>query len=69
MSFGFFGLLVVVGSSIWVGFDARGRDWPEKGIVGPRSVTGWVVGCLLLWIVVFPFYLTRRNLARRRTPR
>ena len=54
-------LLVVVGSSIWVGFDASGRDWSQDGFA--KSATGWVVGCLLIWIIVFPLYLARRGRA------
>jgi Short C-terminal domain len=48
-------LLVVIASSMWVGVDAGKRDWP-KG-----KPWQWVVGSLLLWIVVFPVYLWRRN--------
>jgi hypothetical protein len=44
-------VLVVLGTTVWVGFDAhqRGHDW-----------LGWAVGCLLLWVVVFPWYLAHR---------
>jgi len=42
-------------SSTWVFYDAQ-----RKGIPKPLR---WVLGALLLWIVVFPWYL-----ARRRTP-
>jgi hypothetical protein len=42
-------------SSIWVFYDAR-----ERGVPKPLR---WGAGCLLLWIVIFPWYL-----ARRRTP-
>jgi hypothetical protein len=54
-------LLVVVGSTIWVGVDASKREFGDKGLVG--STAGWVVGCVLLWIVVFPYYLFRRGRA------
>ena len=50
--------LVVVGTTIWVGVDASQRDWDGRFDTG-----GWVVGCLLLWIVVFPIYLAQRNKA------
>jgi uncharacterized membrane protein len=48
-------VLVVVGSTIWMGFDAyhAGRSW--------GSVIGWVVGALLVWIVAFPWYLVDRK--------
>ena len=46
---------LVLASSMCVFFDAQ-----SKGVPKPLR---WVTGCLLLWIVVFPWYL-----ARRRTP-
>jgi hypothetical protein len=45
----------VLVSSMWVFFDAQRRGVPKP--------LRWVLGALLLWIVVFPWYL-----ARRRTP-
>ena len=44
-------VLVVVGTSIWVFFDA-----PAQGL----SRT-WALGCLALWIVAFPWYLSERG--------
>jgi hypothetical protein len=43
---------VVVLTSLWVLVDAphRGLSWT------------WALGCLLLWIVVFPWYLHQRSL-------
>ena len=49
-------LLVVVGTTIWIGIDASKRDWGD----GSGTAT-WVIGCLLLWIVVFPMYLYKRG--------
>jgi hypothetical protein len=55
-------LLVVVGTSIWVVADAS-HIGVRKGLVtgvcdmGPA---GWVIACLLLWIVAFPMYLAKR---------
>ena len=46
------GALVLL-SSMWVYFDAQ-----KKGIPKPLR---WVLGALLLWIVVFPWYLSRRR--------
>jgi hypothetical protein len=40
-------------SSIWVFYDARHRDVPKP--------LRWGIGCLLLWIVFFPWYLVRRR--------
>jgi hypothetical protein len=59
--FGFV-LLLVVGSAIFVGFDAH-QIGARKGLVkgvADMSALGWVLGCLLLWIVAFPLYLAKR---------
>jgi hypothetical protein len=47
-------LLVVVASTVWVGFDSTGRDWSE-----------WFIGCLLLWIIVFPEKASRPSQQHR----
>lgn len=52
-------LLIVVGTTIWVGFDSSSRDWEGTN----SSTLGWVVCCLLVWIVAFPFYLSKRGAA------
>jgi hypothetical protein len=51
-------VLVVIGTAIWVGFDApaRGLSWT------------WALGCLALWIVAFPWYLVERQRAPGRAP-
>lgn len=46
---------IVLGSSLWVFYDAQKNRVPKP--------LRWGVGSLLLWILVFPWYL-----ARRRTP-
>lgn len=48
-------VLVIVGSIVWIGFDAHaaGRSW--------GSIIGWVLGALLVWIVAFPWYLVNRR--------
>jgi uncharacterized membrane protein len=48
-------VLVVLGTIVWMIADARqkGRSW--------GSVTGWVIGAICLWIVVFPCYLVVRR--------
>ncbi len=56
MGFGLVVLLAVVGSTIWVGVDASRREWGD-GI----GTAGWVIFCLLLWIVAFPVYLAKRG--------
>lgn len=51
-------LLIVLGTSVWVGFDAQGRDFSNHSIA--RGTFGWVGGCIALWIVNFPLYLVAR---------
>jgi hypothetical protein len=55
--------LIILGTSIWVFFDATALG-VRRGIVnwsfldmGPGR---WFIACLLLWIVVFPLYLSLR---------
>ena len=55
-------LVIVIGTSVWVFRDARERgvekDQQEGFLdLGPW---GWFLGCLLVWIVVFPIYLINR---------
>jgi hypothetical protein len=56
-------VLVVVGSAIWVAFDAHNLG-VKKGIIrgnfADASVTGWFFVTLLLWIIAFPMYLATR---------
>ena len=52
-------VLIVIASSIWVGFDAHGRDFSESNIA--RGPWAWVLGCLILWILFFPAYLAQRS--------
>lgn len=51
---------VVFLSSAWVSFDAH-----EKGVAKPLR---WGLGSLLLWIVVFPWYLSRRKTPKSPCP-
>jgi hypothetical protein len=62
---GFVIVLVILGTSIWVAFDAGQRDWRSNGFA--NRPWKWVAGSLLLWIVVFPMYLVQRNKARPKT--
>jgi len=52
-------LLVMLGTTIWVGVDAAARDLSRSSFA--RSTAMWVFGCLALWIVVFPIYLVQRS--------
>jgi hypothetical protein len=61
-------VLVVIASSVWVGFDAAGRDFSsDRRLVMARGAAGWVTGCLLLWILFFPAYLAQRSQSPRKT--
>lgn len=44
---------ILVGSSVWVFYDARLRRIPHA--------VRWGLSSLLLWILVFPWYLSRRR--------
>lgn len=60
--------LVVIGTSVWVYFDAKNigvKKTKEKSLIniGPF---GWLLCCLLLWIVVFPLYLIKRSELKRK---
>jgi hypothetical protein len=56
--------LLVIGTTIWVGFDANDRDWTNEPFCkGPWQ---WMLASLLLWIVVFPIYLVKRRHAEIR---
>lgn len=52
--------LIVIGSSIWVFFDARNleKKFPQPGL---STAVGWLIFCLLLWIIAFPMYIFRRG--------
>jgi hypothetical protein len=66
-------LLIVIGTSIWVFADAKSlgvRKGLVKGVfdMGPGE---WAFACLLVWIICFPLYLSKRTeyvrLARERS--
>lgn len=53
---------VILATTIWLGFDARKRDWSEsRSRWRARNTATWVIGSLLLWVVVFPIYLAQRR--------
>ncbi len=58
-----FMLFVVLGTSVWVVIDAHSIGVSKGKIkgMGDMGPWGWFFGCLLLWIIVFPFYLVRRE--------
>ena len=60
-------LVVLVATDVWVYLDAKvqaERGTPVVFTLGNFEVhtpTQWFIGCLLLWIVAFPLYLTGRS--------
>lgn len=55
--------LVIIGTAIWVFFDAQKLTQEQKLAVGPggQSPIIWAVATALLWLIVFPYYLYRRD--------
>jgi len=60
-------LIIVVGTSIWVAVDASSIGVKKGQIKGVADMgpVGWFFGCLLLWIVGFPYYLAKRGEFKR----
>ncbi len=56
-------LLIVVGTSIWVVFDAKSIGVKKGQVQGILDMGpwGWFFVCLFLWIVGFPAYLAMRG--------
>lgn len=55
--------LLVFVTSIWVFIDAMNigvKSGQLSGLAG-MGPGGWLFSCLLLWIVAFPYYLSRRE--------
>ena len=60
-------LLILVGSDVWVYIDASRQQ--EHGSIPTFRIgrltidapVSWMLGCLLLWVIVFPLYLMARN--------
>ncbi len=50
---------LLLGSIVWIGIDASKRDFSDSRFAS--KTWHWVVGALLLWIVVFPVYLFKRQ--------
>lgn len=53
----------VLGTSLWVLFDARNIGVEKGKIRGffNMSPMGWFLSCVLCWIVAFPAYLVKRR--------
>lgn len=59
--------IIVILTSIWVFIDAK-KIGVQKGQIegmGNLNPIGWLVACLMLWIVSFPFYLAKRGEYKR----
>jgi hypothetical protein len=60
-------LVVVLGSDVWVYFDAARqveRGEPVVLTIGTFRIEtpeAWLIACLLLWLIAFPLYLTGRR--------
>jgi len=52
--------LVVIGTALWVYFDAKklGLARYRTGLLNPEVTT---IGCFMMWIVAFPWYLSVRH--------
>ncbi|MGV8057303.1 MAG: SHOCT domain-containing protein [Smithellaceae bacterium] len=59
--------LIVIGTSIWVLFDAKSIGVKKGQIKGIANMGpwGWFFVCLLLWIIGFPVYLAKRGEFKR----
>lgn len=61
------GIIIVLVTSIWVLFDAK-KLMNNTNIDARKSIAKyayepmqWFGGCLIVWIVYFPLYLSKRN--------
>jgi hypothetical protein len=63
-------LLLAFATDLWVYVDAKAQDergTPVVASIGRLEIAtpaAWFLGCLLLWILFFPLYITRRNQVR-----
>lgn len=61
-------ILVLVGTTVWVGVDSARNRIPTGSETYSGDAGLWVIGCVLLWMFVFPWYLVKRYLELRREP-
>ena len=56
-------VVVVLGSSTWAAIDAKRNRIPTFGdkYEFNTGALAWFLGCLILWIIVFPVYLFKRQ--------
>jgi hypothetical protein len=60
-------VIVVLGTAIWVDRDARKliAAGATKQQLGGSSPIVWGIGTILVWIIVFPWYLSKRGKIQR----
>jgi hypothetical protein len=51
---------LIIGTALWVYFDAKKLDLARyrTGLMNPEVTT---IGCFLMWIIAFPWYLSARH--------
>lgn len=56
-------LLVVLGTTIWLTYDARSNRIPvtKEPYSLNNGALAWCLSSILLWIATFPYYLVRRS--------
>lgn len=52
---------IVLVTALWAGYDAARINLSKYKVGGTTGPVMTVIGCLLLWIVVFPWYLVNRG--------
>lgn len=59
--------LTVLGTSLWMGFEARSFHYDKRDVKGLGAIDwwAWLVCGLVLWIVAFPLYLVKRGTLKR----
>jgi len=57
--------LIVIGSAIWVYTDMKKIGMEDETatdtLIGKRLAWRWAVGVFALWIITFPWYLSKRK--------
>jgi hypothetical protein len=60
-------IVLVIGADIWVYVDARSHQGSGRepgvriGSLQVESPEAWALGCLVLFVIVFPMYLIARR--------
>jgi len=55
--------ILIIASIIWVAYDAS-KIGVKKGMISGMfnmGIFGWVVACILVWIIFFPAYIIKRG--------